>query len=387
MIKSERNIGCFRMGVCFATVLTLLIAPQISATEFPGPDEFGYVAYRTDSNLRDISSDKTIVTLLDDQISGAIPIPFGFLFYGLSYDEVYISSNGFITFRPGQDPGCCSGTLVPNISPPNNFIAGFWEDFNPTAGGIIGYATKVLNGNREFIVEFKDVPHYLDVVPVTFQIILHEGSNDIELQYGSANSDGGTHTAGIENEDDTIGLQIAYGNVSFDHEGFIITTSKIFDSFEVEKAVISFGRGSDLDNYELAGEFTLPEFSESIIDPINEEVYITVGTSNLAIPVGSFKPKRGRYGADFQGTVDGALVHASLEATGTRTFLYSIVVQKVDLTDSLIPLNFSLRVGVNLGVTTIPLYGDLRSGSNQNYSRLDTRNRDLRRSYNRTFHR
>ena len=299
---------------------------------------------------------------------------------------MYISSNGFITFSGNEGDGWNGGDAVPNVLHPNNFIAGFWEDLNPSAGGV-SYASTGDEGNREFVISFAEVPHFDVGFPVTFQIILHEGSNDIELQYGLANSDGGTHSVGIENADGTIGLQIAYGDIAFDHEGFLITISRIFDNFDVQKAVISFGRGSELDNYELAGEFTLPELSEGIIDPGAEDVHITVGGSNLVIPAGSFKVKRGRYGADFEGWVDGALVHASLEPAGARTFRYSIVAHKVDLTDSLIPLNFGLRVGTDLGLTTIPLYGDLRSGSNHNYSRLNTRYHDLRKRYHRSFHR
>lgn len=386
MIIREWDFGRVQMGLCLATVLILLIASQVSATEFPGPDGFGYVAYGTDSNLRDISSDEVVVKLGDDQVSGAIPIPFNFLFYGISHNEVFISSNGFITFSENEVDGWNGGDAVPNVLHPNNFIAGFWEDLNPSAGGV-SYASTGDEGNREFVISFAEVPHYDSGFPVTFQIILHEGSNDIELQYGLANSDGGTHSVGIENADGTMGLQIAYGDIALDHEGFLITISRIFEKFDVQKAVISFGRGSELDNYELVGEFILPELSDSMIDPAAEDVHITVGSSNLVIPAGSFKVKRGRYGADFEGWVDGALVHASFEPAGTRTFLYSIVVQKVDLTDSLIPLNFSLRVGTDLGLTTVPLYGDLRSGSNHNYSRLDTRYLDLHKRYNRTFHR
>ena len=374
------------MGLLLATVLTLMIVPQVPAAEFPGPDEFGYVAYKINSNLRDISSDETPVKLGDDQVSGAILIPFDFLFYGISYNEVFISSNGFITFSAGEPDGCCAGDSIPNTVRPNNLIAGFREDLNPSGGGI-SYASIGEEGRREFVVSFTEVPHFDIGFPVTFQIILNEGSNDIELQYGMANSDGGTHSVGIEDADGVIGLQIAYGDISFDHEGFIITKSRVLENFEVQKAVISFGRGSELDNYELSGEFTLPELGDSIIDPVGDDVYIKVGSSNLVIPAGSFKVKRGRFGADFQGIVDGALVHASLEPTGAGTYLYSIVAQKVDLTDSLIPLNFCLRVGTDFGVTTIPLYGDLRSGSNQNYSRLDPRHKEFRNSYNRSFHR
>ena len=66
MLKRKRNFGSFRMVLCLATVLTFMIIPPASATESPGPDEFGYVANKIESNLREISSDETLVILGDD---------------------------------------------------------------------------------------------------------------------------------------------------------------------------------------------------------------------------------------------------------------------------------------------------------------------------------
>ena len=131
MIKRERNFGPFRMVFCLAAILNLMIVPKVSATEFPGPDGFGHVAYEINSNLREVSSDETCVTLGDDQVSSDIFLPFPVFFYGISYTKIYISSNGFITFSSGQDDGYDSGDSVANRLSPNNYIAGFWEDLNP----------------------------------------------------------------------------------------------------------------------------------------------------------------------------------------------------------------------------------------------------------------
>jgi hypothetical protein len=174
-------------------------------------------------NLRYVSG--TCLSLDDDEVSSAIPIPFAFNFYGTDISQLYISSNGFVTFLPGQDDGCCSGQALPDPDSPNGLIAGFWADLSPYDGGDICYQLLGTSGSREFVVGFYDVPHCCeaDNNPVTFEIILHEGTNDIELQYGSAPSEGETHSVGIENFDGTDGLQIAFGDVSLINKGFLIT--------------------------------------------------------------------------------------------------------------------------------------------------------------------
>jgi hypothetical protein len=373
--------------------LTLMIVPPALARELPGPDEFGYVANEISSNLRDISATETPVSLLDDLVSPAIPLPFDFLFYGVLYRDVYISSNGFITFNPKEVDGYEGQDSVPNTVSPNNMIAGFWEDLNPQAGGTISHATVGTDGDWEFVVEFKEVPHYSNLESddlVTFQIILHEGSNDIELQYGLASSDGGTHTAGIENAEGTTGLEIDSGDISFDHEGFIIDNPlTLIEEFDVQSANVSFGKGQELDKYDIMGEFTLSEFSDGIIAPVAEEVTIKVGTSSLVIPANSFQEKRGKKGAEFQSSVDGALVQVSIEAVGSFTFRYYVEAHKVDLSDSHIPLKFSLKIGTDVGITTIPLHGYLRTGKKHKYSELKTRLKDhlSKRNYFRRYRR
>jgi hypothetical protein len=201
--------------------MTLASYGHLRATPFPGPDDFGYGAVTVPSNLRDISSTGTFVPLSDDEVSTAIPLPFAFNFYGVAYNEIFISSNGFISFTP-QSNGCCSGQPLPAPDGINNLIAGFWEDLNNPQGNI-RYQTLGAAPNRQFVIGFYNNPHYFAGPPVTFEIILHEGSDNIELQYGSAPSDGGQHSVGIENLDGTIGLEIAFGNVSFSNEGFLIS--------------------------------------------------------------------------------------------------------------------------------------------------------------------
>jgi len=190
------------------------LAPSITCP----PDSFGYTC--TDStepdglvayNFEDISGTGTVVTLSDDQVSGAIPIGFDFTYYGMDYTSAYISSNGFLTMLPGQSNGCCTGQPIPTPGSPDGMIAGWWEDLNPGAGGAIHYQTMGVAPFRYFIIQFTDVPHFGGGNNVTMQYKLFEGSNNVEVHYMNAPSDGGTHSAGIENEFGTVGLQYYLG--------------------------------------------------------------------------------------------------------------------------------------------------------------------------------
>ncbi len=236
--KEDRVMKRRATATCAATAVAAMVALSgpAAATPFPGPDGFGYTGTAIPVNLRNVSGSGTFVPLEDDQVSVAIPVPFTFNFYGVGYTQLFISSNGFIafTFPPGAKPdGCCLGRPLPQNDPGadgpwNNLIAGFWEDLTPPFGGQIRYQTLGGAPNREFVVGFYHVSHFSgsSLVPVTFEMILHEGSDAIELQYGSApsDSDGFSTSVGIEDATGTIGLQVALGeDVAFNNQGFLIT--------------------------------------------------------------------------------------------------------------------------------------------------------------------
>ncbi len=172
----------------------------------------GYVADGTiPYNWEEIANTGTQVPLSDDSMSDAIPLGFAFDYYGAPYSEIYISSNGFLTVLPGQSNGCCTGQPMPNPNNPNGVIAGWWEDLNLSQGGAVFYQMLGAAPNRVFIVQFTAVPHYYNGNEVSMQFKLYEGTNVIEVHYQAAPSDGGTHSAGVENADGTLGTQYYFG--------------------------------------------------------------------------------------------------------------------------------------------------------------------------------
>ena len=165
-------------------------------------------------NWQDISGTGTAIPLTDDSMSPAIPLGFAFDYFGTNYPNVYVSSNGFMTVLAGQCNGCCTGQPIPTVGDPDGVIAGWWEDLNLSAGGTVHYQTLGSAPNRVFIVQFTSVPHYSSGNDVTMQFKLFETTNVIEVHYQVAPSDGGTHSAGIENADGSAGVQWYYGTAS-----------------------------------------------------------------------------------------------------------------------------------------------------------------------------
>jgi hypothetical protein len=209
--------------------LGIITTTPARAVPSPGPDAFGYSSTEIPNSLRNISTTGTFISLDDDQVSGAIPLGFNFDFYGTTYSQAYVSSNGFLTFNLGSRSGCCRGQFLPNSSSnPSNLIAGFWNDLNIPQGNI-RYQTLGTAGSQQFVVGFYDVQHYRDGLPVTFEMILLEGSNNIELQYGSApnDEDESEVTIGITNNNSTDALTLVNSDPSLDvgisNRGFLLT--------------------------------------------------------------------------------------------------------------------------------------------------------------------
>ncbi len=154
-----------------------------------------------------ISGSGATLSLSDDQVSSAVSLGFNFEFYGSSYSQVYVSSNGFLTFAAGQPHGCCSGPSIPNQSMPNNYIAGLWNDLYPPNGAIY-YQTLGAAPARRFVVQFQSVPQCCGTtLPSTWQVVLHESTNEIAVYYIDGQSGSRVTTAGIENQNGRIGLR------------------------------------------------------------------------------------------------------------------------------------------------------------------------------------
>lgn len=139
----------------------------------------------------------TVVPSSDDVTHGPFNIGFTFNFFNVNYTQFYIGSNGWIGFSPGQTTGY-TAAFIPNSGSPLNCILADWEDLYPGASNIY-YQTIGTSPNRKLIVSFYQVPHYGCRTNLhTFQFVLSEGTNNIQINYLSKPQCGGNNaTAGL----------------------------------------------------------------------------------------------------------------------------------------------------------------------------------------------
>jgi hypothetical protein len=178
-----------------------------NSVPFPGPDAFGYEGKEITNNIRDVRVTGTRLALADDATT-ILTLPFSFGFYGSTKSNVVLSSNGFLNFSTTQ--AGLNGLPIPVNDAFDDLIAGYWTDLFQPGGGIIAFETQGDVGSREFIAGFYDVRTIVSDTFVTFEMILHEATNDIEFQYGRMDAGASLRntTVGIENSNGTDALAL-----------------------------------------------------------------------------------------------------------------------------------------------------------------------------------
>jgi len=167
-----------------------------------------------------------VATITGDDSSQEISIGFNFPYFGQAKTKVCISSNGYLTF--GSSGNAWQNVAIPNNAQPNDLIAVYWDDLDPSKGGSIRYLLSGSEPNRELTVEWNGVPHVNSSDGGTFQAILYENTGIIKFQYKDTNfgnvqyNDGASATIGVENSDGS------YGNL-YSYNSTIGTTHRISD--------------------------------------------------------------------------------------------------------------------------------------------------------------
>ncbi|MCP4550112.1 MAG: T9SS type A sorting domain-containing protein [bacterium] len=150
-------------------------------------------------------------------------LPFDFTFYGETYNQISICSNGFIAM------GSCDMVMyrnwsIPSAGSPNAMIAGFWDNLAQSGSNKIYYYNDT--ENDRYIVQWSRVRNYQDdnlSATQVFEIIFYDpavyetvtGDGIIDVQYdtvGNTDSENGYATVGIQNTDGTDGVLYHYWN-------------------------------------------------------------------------------------------------------------------------------------------------------------------------------
>lgn len=188
---------------------------------------------------------------------GPLNIGFSFTYFGNSYTQFYVSTNGLVMFGAGSVDG--TEDPIPSVSTPNNFIAPFWDDLVIDGTGNILYTTVGAAPNRKLIIQFRNMGFYpFPAFFGTFSVVLYETTNTIQLQYRlivdktSDKAHGLSATIGLENVDGTAGVQYAY------HDPAAIQTGKAI-SFTPAGSTYTVNPNAVYDGVYLTTNPTLPE--------------------------------------------------------------------------------------------------------------------------------
>jgi hypothetical protein len=179
-----------------------------------GPDVFGYT-WR-DSNEPggpafgwvDISAIGTPITFssTDDGRAGPFPIGFPFPYYGQTFSEARVCTNGFLSFTDSATT--FTNTVLPSSSAPANLLAVFWDDLAQRAP--LANAKYYSDGNR-FIVQWSD---WQQLSPSTenydFQVILYRNGRIVYQYQSMTTGDLASFTIGIQNAAKNDGLTVAF---------------------------------------------------------------------------------------------------------------------------------------------------------------------------------
>jgi hypothetical protein len=198
-----------------------------------GPDAGGYRWIDSDEpggpafNWVDISTTGTLITTwtngTGDDGSVVVPLPFSFPYYGSSYSQIKICTNGWQSFDVASTNTAYSNVAIPATAEPNLVMYPFWDDQDVRTSGGIYYYNDI--ANNRFIIMYKDVPHFTpDPGPYTYETIIYSDGR-IYYQYLNMGTPINSSTIGTENAGGATGLQVVF-NGAYLHNNLAIKIEK-----------------------------------------------------------------------------------------------------------------------------------------------------------------
>jgi len=219
---------------------------NVVQTDPTGPDEHGYYIYDSGDlgytlapfyDWIEIDSDfggSGIELNMSDGGDGnnissssrVVDLPFPFTFYGITYNQITVSTNGWIAFGESELESF-RNYHIPGAGGPSPMLAAFWDDMTTSSNAEIYKFT----GEDYFIIQWSEMRTHNANDIETFQVILYDdivltptGDNEIKIQYKTFNNTsqgnysgwgsihGGYSTIGIENHMADVGLQYTFNN-------------------------------------------------------------------------------------------------------------------------------------------------------------------------------
>lgn len=150
-----------------------------------------------------VGTELTVVSNADNDGEMITLSQFSFPYYGRDWSEVWICSNGYLSFQ--QERNLSGNTPLPYTSGAYGKIAAFWDDLNPAKNGSVYYK----EFSDKLIVQYEAAAKDDNSGNNTFQIVLHS-NGEIEFFYQQLDGDKDESTVGIQNVSRNQGLTVAH---------------------------------------------------------------------------------------------------------------------------------------------------------------------------------
>ena len=172
------------------------------------------IAYNPPFSFNGLANPVSVNT--DDVWSPIVNLPFDFCFYGNTYTQCTIGSNGILTFNTSLAGGSSGYSFSDNIPISGhsqlveNTIFGVFHDIDPGVGGEVGWELVTLpSGCRALVASWYNVPMFSDnSILYTGMMVLYENTNVIEVYIQNKEVDGtwngGNAIVGIQNSTGTL---------------------------------------------------------------------------------------------------------------------------------------------------------------------------------------
>ena len=248
-----------------------------------GPDMFGYKWIDNTVSSGDApvynwvdatSGDMLHFPTSQDDGYTNIELPSAFQYYGESYDSLFVSTNGFVSFNTSYTLSYPGNSAIPTSDSPNALLAVLWDDMVLDTLTHPAYTYNDIANNR-FVIEYDNAQFYSGEVDdtVDFEIILDYTDYSILYQYRNFDANYQTDiTVGIENAAGDDGLEYFYSSTllsnptDYPYDGLAIKFYYIPPSVDV--GVVSID--SPVGNF-MPGDQTLTATLENLGD--NSETF------------------------------------------------------------------------------------------------------------------
>ncbi len=198
----------------FVATLLLFVLSILTSPIFAQPARDIYDLFEIEYNWLEIEDiGEPLAEIRDNEFQGPFRIGYPFQFYGQIYEHFWVSSNGLIGFGPVEGYNNFENEAFPSENAPNNIIALYWKNLDPSAFWADGVILQGVRDGRR-VIQYQSVGERNEdgrapVNTITMQIILEPDGNII-FQYREIGEDFDLEigTIGIENRTGTEGLTL-----------------------------------------------------------------------------------------------------------------------------------------------------------------------------------